>query len=89
MPTGKTTKRAAAASAPFRAADHLRTDAEIAAYIESMLADGDARAVPVALRTVADAIGVWLRSPKGPACLAKLSIGHFQRVAIRALTRWR
>jgi probable addiction module antidote protein len=57
MPTGKTTKRAAAASAPFRAADHLRTDADIAAYIESMLADGDARAVPVALRTVADAVG--------------------------------
>jgi probable addiction module antidote protein len=30
---------------------------EIAAYIESMLADGDMRAVPVALRTVADAVG--------------------------------
>lgn len=57
MPTGKTTKRAAAPSVPFRAADHLRSDVEIAAYIESMLADGDARAVPVALRTVADAVG--------------------------------
>ncbi len=30
---------------------------EIAIYIEEMLADGDARAVPVALRTVADALG--------------------------------
>lgn len=57
MPIGKTTKPAPAASAPFRAADHLRTDAEIAAYIESMLEDGDARAVPIALRTVADAVG--------------------------------
>lgn len=56
MRTGKTTKPAAA-SAPFRAADHLRSDTEIAAYIEAMLADGDARAVPIALRTVADALG--------------------------------
>jgi probable addiction module antidote protein len=42
---------------PFRAADHLRSDSEIAVYIEAMLADGDARAVPIALRTVADALG--------------------------------
>jgi probable addiction module antidote protein len=56
MPTGKTTKRAAA-SVPFRAADHLRSDDEIAIYIEEMLADGDSRAVPLALRTVADALG--------------------------------
>ncbi len=55
MPTGKTTKRAP--SVPFRAATYLRTDAAIAAYIEEMLADGDARAVPIALRTVADAVG--------------------------------
>ena len=55
MPTGKTTRRAA--SVPFRAADYLRSNAEIATYIEEMLADGDARAVPVALRTVADAVG--------------------------------
>jgi probable addiction module antidote protein len=57
MPTGKTTKPAAAASVPFRAADHLRTNAEIAAYIESILEDGDARVVPIALRTVAEALG--------------------------------
>lgn len=56
MRTGKTTKPAAA-SAPFRAADHLRSDTEIAAYIEEMLIDGDPRAVPVALRTVAEALG--------------------------------
>jgi probable addiction module antidote protein len=56
MRTGKTIKPAAA-SAPFRAADHLRNDTEIAAYIETMLEDGDARAVPIALRTVADALG--------------------------------
>src|SRR6185312_5154580 len=54
MRTGKTSEPAAA-SVPFRAADHLRSSAEIAAYIEAMLVDGDARAVPIALRTVADA----------------------------------
>ena len=56
MRTGKTTKRVAA-SAPFRAADHLRSNADVAIYIEEILADGDARAVPVALRTVANAVG--------------------------------
>jgi probable addiction module antidote protein len=56
MRSGKTT-RAALRSVPFRAADHLRNDAEIALYIEEMLADGDSRAVTVALRTVADALG--------------------------------
>jgi probable addiction module antidote protein len=38
-------------------ADHLKSQREIAAYIESMLEGGDMRAVPVALRTVADALG--------------------------------
>ena len=56
MRTGKTT-RPAGPSRPFRAADHLRSEAEVAAYIEAMLEDGDARAVPVALRTVAEAVG--------------------------------
>lgn len=56
MRTGKTTK-AASPSRPFRAADNLRSEAEVAAYIEAMLEDGDARAVPVALRTVVDAAG--------------------------------
>src|SRR6202034_4359074 len=56
MRTGKTTKPAAP-SRPFIAAGHLRSEAEVAAYIEAMLKDGDARAVPVALRTVVDAVG--------------------------------
>jgi probable addiction module antidote protein len=56
MRTGKTT-RIASPSRPFRAAEHLRSDAEVAAYIEAMLEDGDARVVPIALRTVADAVG--------------------------------
>ena len=56
MRTGKITKRASL-SRPFRAADHLRSEAEVAAYIEAMLEDGDARAVPIALRTVVDAVG--------------------------------
>jgi probable addiction module antidote protein len=55
MSTGKTTK--SAASAPFRVADHLRNEADIAAYLEAVLEDGDPRAMPVALRTVADAMG--------------------------------
>jgi probable addiction module antidote protein len=42
---------------PFRAADHLRSDKDIAAYVEAMLIDGDARAVPIALRTIAEALG--------------------------------
>ena len=42
----------------------MRSEGEIAAYIEAMLEDGDARAIPVALRTVADAVG-------GMAALAK------------------
>ena len=56
MRTGKTTKPASP-SRPFIAAEHLRSEAEVAAYIEAMLEDGDARAVPVALRTVVDAVG--------------------------------
>ena len=56
MATGRTI-RTVHASAPIRAGDHLRNEAEISAYLEAMLEDGDARVVPVALRTVADAIG--------------------------------
>ena len=50
--TGKTTKPANR-SRPFNAAQHLRNEVEVAAYIEAMLEDGDPRALPVALRTVA------------------------------------
>jgi probable addiction module antidote protein len=57
MATGKTTRRAAPPSRPFKASKHLRSEGEIAAYIEAMLEDGDTRAVPVALRTVAEALG--------------------------------
>ncbi len=56
MSTGKTTKPANR-SRPFNAARHLRSEAEVVACIEAMLEDGDAGAVPVALRTVADALG--------------------------------
>jgi probable addiction module antidote protein len=63
MRTGKTTKRAPASS-PWRAADYLKNDSEIALYIEAMLEEGDPNAVPTALRTVSDATG-------GMAALAK------------------
>jgi|LSQX01.1.fsa_nt_gb probable addiction module antidote protein len=56
MSIGKTTKPAAA-SRPFRASAYLRDETDIAAYLESVLEDGDMRAVPVALRTVAEAMG--------------------------------
>src|SRR5687767_11122460 len=56
MRAGKTTKPGPP-GAPFRAAEHLHNDAAIALYIEEMLADGETRAVPVALRTAADALG--------------------------------
>ena len=54
--TGKTSKPTAA-SVPFRGADHLRNDKDIAGYIEAMLEDGDPRAIPIVLRTVADTLG--------------------------------
>ena len=63
------TAKPAAASVPFRAADHLRNEKEIAGYIEAMLADGDARAVPIALRTVADALGAFERFFEGGAAV--------------------
>jgi probable addiction module antidote protein len=54
--TGKTTKPANR-SRRFNAPRLLRNEAEVAAYIEAMLENGDARAVPVALRTVAESVG--------------------------------
>jgi probable addiction module antidote protein len=63
MRTGKTTKHVPPSS-PWRAADHLKSDFEVAAYIEAMLEEGDPSAMPTALRTVADAAG-------GMAALAK------------------
>lgn len=56
MSTGKTT-RSVSASVPFRAADYLHSHADIAAFLEEMLSDGDPRSVPLALRTVVDALG--------------------------------
>ena len=55
----KATTKPAAASVPFLAADHLRNAEEITGYIQAMLVDGDALAVPIALRTVADALGAF------------------------------
>ncbi|MFZ7097091.1 addiction module antidote protein [Luteimonas dalianensis] len=56
MSTGKTTKPVEASRA-FKASAYLRDETDIAAYLESVLEDGDMRAVPVALRTVAEAMG--------------------------------
>lgn len=51
------TRRPVSRSQPFKAADHLQSEAQVATYIETMLEDGDARAVPIALRTIADSVG--------------------------------
>lgn len=56
MNTGKTTKHAA--SVPFRAADYIHNGAELAEFLQELLADGDARMIPVALRTAADVLGM-------------------------------
>ena len=56
MATGKIIKRAPT-SVPFRASDYLRDERDIAAYLDAILADGDPRVVPVALRSIADAVG--------------------------------
>lgn len=49
-------------SVPFRAADHLRNEAEMVAYVEAMLIDGDYRVLPIALRTLRDALLRYQRS---------------------------
>ncbi|MEJ0039906.1 MAG: addiction module antidote protein [Gammaproteobacteria bacterium] len=63
MRTAKTAKTESPA-APLRVARHLHNDAEIATYIERMLVDGDARAVPDTLRTVTDALGMGALAEK-------------------------
>lgn len=57
MNTGKTTKPAAA-SVPFHAADYVHDDAELAVFLQELLADGDTRMIPVALRTAAHVLGM-------------------------------
>jgi hypothetical protein len=64
----------AAASTPVRAADHLRNAKEVIGYIQTMLTDGDALAVPIALRTVADALGAF--DPPPARCDASVGTGH-------------
>jgi probable addiction module antidote protein len=52
-----TPRPARAQAARSKRASRLRNEAEIAAYIEAMLEDGDARAVPIALHTIAESVG--------------------------------
>jgi probable addiction module antidote protein len=56
--TGSGAKRTnAAPSRPFRAADHLKTDVERAAYLEALLEDGDGRVLTLGLRDLAESAG--------------------------------
>ena len=56
MPIGKTTETAPA-SAPFRASEFL-APADLVVYLDEILADGDASLLPVALRTIAEVLGM-------------------------------
>lgn len=47
----------ASASKPFDMAAHLRDDVDVAAYLEAVLKEGDSRALTVALRDAAQAVG--------------------------------
>jgi probable addiction module antidote protein len=53
--TGKTIKHAA--SAPFDAASLLQPD-DLPGFLADVMQDGDARALPLALRTAADVLGM-------------------------------
>lgn len=53
--TGKTIKHAA--TVPFHAADFLEP-ADLSGYLAEALADGDTRALPLALREAADVLGM-------------------------------
>ena len=55
MSTGRITKRIV--SRPFRAAEYLRSEKDIAEFLEAVLEDGEPRSLPRALRAVADAMG--------------------------------
>lgn len=59
--TGKTGSGARrgryAPSRPFRVTDHLKTDAERAAYLEALLEEGDSRVITLGLRELAESAG--------------------------------
>ena len=55
MNTGKTTRHGA--SVPFNAADYLQPD-ELPGYLAEVIHDNDTRALPLALRTAADVVGM-------------------------------
>ena len=55
MDTGKTVRHAA--SVPFDAARFLRAD-DLPGFLAEALVDGDHRALPIALRTAANVLGM-------------------------------
>jgi len=55
--TGKRAKDANAVSRAFREVDHLKTDAERAAYLEALLEDGDSHVLTLGLRELAESTG--------------------------------
>jgi probable addiction module antidote protein len=78
--TGSGAKRGRyAPSRPFRVADHLKTDAERAAYLEALLEEGDSRVITLGLRELAESAG-------GMAVLAKRT-GLSRETLYRTLSR--
>ena len=56
--TGSNAKRTRhAGSRPFRSAEHLKSDAERAAYLDALLEDGDGRVLTLGLRELAESAG--------------------------------
>lgn len=56
--TGNSAKRGSSpASRPFRVSEHLKSDAERAAYLEALLLDGDSRVITIGLRDLAESVG--------------------------------
>lgn len=66
-------------SRPFRVTDHLKTDAERAAYLEALLEEGDSRVITLGLRELAESAG-------GMAVLAKRT-GLSRETLYRTLSR--
>ncbi len=56
--TGSSAKRVSTApSRALRVTDHLKTDAERAAYLEALLEEGDSRVITIGLRELAESAG--------------------------------
>ena len=77
----------AAASVPYDPARFLRAD-DLAGFLAEALADGDHRALPIALRTVADVLGMAELARRTGLSRETLYRAHCPTKAFRAWTLW-